>query len=187
MKAAIFDMDGTLIDSMPGLTDLAVKNMTRFFGVRDSIAREHYLKTVGIPYQEQLEKMFPNAPELVCLAASAYAKEKRQITLDAPVFPIMRAIVKGMQEMGAITGLVSSTDHELCGEVIRKHFSAMFQWAGGLGPHGRKPEQVLYFMQVHNLNRSDRIFYYGDSAEDHRIANTYDMEFVKVEGCLTFR
>jgi phosphoglycolate phosphatase-like HAD superfamily hydrolase len=187
MRPAVFDMDGTLIDSMPGLTVLAVDNIVKYFGLRRSLAEYEYQRTVGRPYLEQLQYLFPDAPETVKLAEYEYAKNKRQITLEAPVLPFVRGILREIVASECPVGIISSTDRALMIEVVEKHFPNMFDWLGGYEPGQRKPDQVQTFMQSFEIKRSDKAWYFGDSDEDLRIAGTFDMQFVKVQGCLTFR
>ena len=56
------DLDGTLIDSMPTLADLATEVIEDRYGTPRILARELYLATCGLPFVKQLEEIFPEDP-----------------------------------------------------------------------------------------------------------------------------
>ena len=58
-KVLLCDLDGTLIDTMPILADLATEVMVGMYGVPKTLARELYLATCGLPFIAQLEDIFP--------------------------------------------------------------------------------------------------------------------------------
>jgi phosphoglycolate phosphatase len=58
-KLLLCDLDGTLIDSMPTLADLATEVMEEVYGTPRILARELYLTTCGLPFVQQLEEIFP--------------------------------------------------------------------------------------------------------------------------------
>ena len=59
-KVLLCDLDGTLIDSMPTLADLATEVMAERYGTPQVLARELYLATCGLPFIKQLEEIFPD-------------------------------------------------------------------------------------------------------------------------------
>src|SRR4051812_46468463 len=61
-RALLCDLDGTLIDSMPTLADLATEVMEARFGTPRVLARELYLATCGLPFVKQLEEIYPADP-----------------------------------------------------------------------------------------------------------------------------
>src|SRR4051794_5279725 len=58
-KVLLADLDGTLIDTMPVLADLASEVMTETYGMQRSLARELYVATCGLPFCQQLEAICP--------------------------------------------------------------------------------------------------------------------------------
>src|SRR3982751_1759898 len=58
-KVLLCDLDGTLIDSMPTLADLATEVIEERYGTPRVLARELYLATCGLPFVKQLEEIFP--------------------------------------------------------------------------------------------------------------------------------
>src|SRR4029079_11463724 len=61
-KVLLCDLDGTLIDSMPTLADLATEVIEDRYGTPRILARELYLATCGLPFEKQLEEIFPEDP-----------------------------------------------------------------------------------------------------------------------------
>ena len=57
----MFDLDGTLFDTMGAHADLAADVMAKHLGLSKKSARNKYLATAGVPFPKQLELIFPNA------------------------------------------------------------------------------------------------------------------------------
>lgn len=182
--AAIFDMDGTLIDSMPGLTNLAVEVIRQYFHLNAGLARREYLRTVGVPFSEQLAAIFPGmeARPLRVVAESVYIKRKRDITLDACVIPSVLERLKHHHRVMDFTVLVSSTHKSLVEEVVLKQFNNLFSHVYGFDGTSTKEAQINQFLTIngfdfHTLHGVD---YYGDSDEDLRIARHIGCNFFRV-------
>src|SRR5262249_19357089 len=67
-RALLCDLDGTLIDTMPVLADLAAEVMTEGYGIPRPLAREMYLATCGLPFVQQLEAICPRDPRNAALS-----------------------------------------------------------------------------------------------------------------------
>lgn len=182
--AAIFDMDGTLIDSMPGLTDLAVDVIYEQWGLNRGIARREYLHTVGMPFSEQLAYIFPGMRNFTSrmVAESVYIKRKRDITLEAPVLPQVMAILQKHARMHDFVVLVSSTHKSLVEEVVLKHFHGLFSHVYGWDGLAGKEAQINNFLAPNGFDSRTVGFvdYYGDTDEDMRIASHIGCNFIRV-------
>jgi phosphoglycolate phosphatase-like HAD superfamily hydrolase len=58
-RVLLCDLDGTLIDTMPILADLAAEVLEQVYGMSRGQARELYLSTSGIPFIRQLDVICP--------------------------------------------------------------------------------------------------------------------------------
>jgi phosphoglycolate phosphatase-like HAD superfamily hydrolase len=58
----MFDLDGTLIDTMNGFADVAAALMAEHQGIPQAEGRRRYLETSGIPFRQQLEVICPGHP-----------------------------------------------------------------------------------------------------------------------------
>lgn len=182
MDVTIFDMDGTLIDSMPGLTDLAVDVINRHFHLSKSIARREYLHTVGLPFGEQLAAIFPGIearPSRV-VAEAVYIRAKREVTLAAPRFEkVYQALIRSRKGINP-TVLVSSTHKSLVEEVLmEKSMAGYFTHVYGYVDQGK--EAQIYNFLAHNSPEPITGVYYGDSDEDYRIARVFGLDFIRVD------
>ena len=61
-QVLLCDLDGTLIDTMPTLADIAAEVMEAVYGTPGILARELYLATCGLPFASQLEEIYPGDP-----------------------------------------------------------------------------------------------------------------------------
>jgi phosphoglycolate phosphatase-like HAD superfamily hydrolase len=57
-RVLLCDLDGTLIDSMPLLGELAAEVMEEVYGTPAVLGRELYLATCGLPFADQLEEIY---------------------------------------------------------------------------------------------------------------------------------
>jgi phosphoglycolate phosphatase len=58
-RVLLCDLDGTLIDTMPILADLAAEVLEEVHGLSRPVARDMYLSTSGIPFIRQLDIICP--------------------------------------------------------------------------------------------------------------------------------
>ena len=58
-SAVLFDLDGTLVDTMQTFADVAADVMAEYHGLDRGAARLAYLRTSGIPFFQQLELIAP--------------------------------------------------------------------------------------------------------------------------------
>ncbi|RKZ67083.1 MAG: hypothetical protein DRR16_11875 [Candidatus Parabeggiatoa sp. nov. 3] len=60
-KLLVFDLDGTLIDTMGDYADKAAALIFKHYGTPISEAHRLYFETSGLPFEQQLEQLFPKA------------------------------------------------------------------------------------------------------------------------------
>ena len=75
----LFDLDGTLLDDLPLIADVAADVMHQAFGTEAEEARIHYLATTGMPFEAQLSQLYPSAPTEV-RAGAARTFHQRKVT-----------------------------------------------------------------------------------------------------------
>ena len=85
LEAVIYDLDGTLLDSMPALTAIATALMTERYGIDVEVARRRYLQTTGADFATQLEELFPSHPANGKVAAE-FERRKERALRDARPF-----------------------------------------------------------------------------------------------------
>ncbi|MBZ0187793.1 MAG: HAD hydrolase-like protein, partial [Candidatus Obscuribacterales bacterium] len=58
-KLAIFDFDGTLVDSAPGIIDVMIQ-VSDYYGFPQSVV-EHWKQLIGVPLNNQSEIILPSS------------------------------------------------------------------------------------------------------------------------------
>jgi HAD superfamily hydrolase (TIGR01509 family) len=149
MKAAIFDLDGTLIDSMGVWDDIACNFLKgRGIPVPDGIgyklknmsfqeSAQYYIDTFALP--ETWEELIGIWNEL---AYQAYAEN---INLKDGAFAYLTKLAKN----GIQIGLATATDRKLAVACLRRHgILSFFQAIVTLGEVGKGKEEPDIFLQV---------------------------------------
>jgi beta-phosphoglucomutase-like phosphatase (HAD superfamily) len=80
VRAIMFDLDGTLIDTMGGFADVAAAVMAKRHGLELAHARRRYMETSGIPFRQQLEVISPGHGEND--AASDEFETRKRVVCD---------------------------------------------------------------------------------------------------------
>ncbi len=172
-KAIIFDLDGTVADTMPFLTDLAVELISEHYPVPRDVARQRYRETTGMDFAAQLERIFPDHPKNPDIAR-VFESRKRQGFLDHPVFPDALAALLHFKSRDVHRFVCSSTKQEILTEYVSANkidhlFDGCFGQRAGLD----KGQQVELILEEHHLEPGDVLFV-GDSL--------LDWDFVKDKG-----
>jgi phosphoglycolate phosphatase-like HAD superfamily hydrolase len=170
------DLDGTLIDSMPALADLATEVMEEVYGTPRILARELYLATCGIPFIKQLDEIFPgdlrNSP-----ASDAFESRKPARCGAIGMNGETRRALDRLRERGVRIGVSSNNGVENVDAFARAagfRFDLVLGYGGGLAkgkPHLDAASRAFA------LDRPEMLFV-GDSLHDGEIAEREGVPFV---------
>lgn len=177
-EALVCDLDGTLVDTMPILADIAQENMHATYGTPIDVARERYLGTCGIPFRQQLEVIYPgDTRNDGCAARFEAAKPAR--CGQAQMLPATLAALRSLARRG-VRVVVSSNNGienvELFARVNPFPFSLLCGFGDGMHkgkPHFDRIEREL------GIPRHAMLFT-GDSLHDGDIAKAEGVPFVGV-------
>ena len=179
-KVLLCDLDGTLIDSMPTLADLATDVMERMYGTPRMLARELYLATCGLPFVKQLEEIFPADPRNPI--ASDLFEARKPAKCGAIRMPAeTRRALERMRARGVRIAVSSNNGTENVEAFVRGaefNFDLVLGFGGGLAkgrPHLDRTSAVF------GIGRQEMLFV-GDSLHDGEIAEKEGVPFVGVAG-----
>jgi phosphoglycolate phosphatase-like HAD superfamily hydrolase len=183
-KVLLCDLDGTLIDSMPTLADLATDVMGEVYGTPRALARELYVATCGLPFIRQLESIFPGdarnqgASDLFEGRKPAHCN---RIRMAADV----ESSLMYLKSLGTKVVVSSNNGVENVGVFAQNAgfpFDLLLGFGGGLAKgkaHIERAEAAF------GVDRSQMLFV-GDSLHDGEIAEIERIPFVGVAGTFSF-
>jgi phosphoglycolate phosphatase-like HAD superfamily hydrolase len=179
-KVLLCDLDGTLIDTMPVLADLATEVMVGMYGIPKVLGRELYLATCGLPFIKQLADIFPG--DARNQAASDLFEGAKPARCDSARMPAdTEAALVELRRRG-VRIAVSSNNGRRNVETFAAHAAFPFDLVMGYGdglakgrPHIEACERTF------GVDRSEMLFI-GDSLHDGEIALVEGLPFVGVAG-----
>jgi len=177
-RALLCDLDGTLIDSMPTLADLATEVMESRYETPRVLARELYLATCGLPFVKQLEQIYPGDPRNA-EASDAFeaAKPARCGAIRMPADT--RRTLERLRGMG-VRIAVSSNNGTDNVEAFARTAGFEFDLALGFGGGMAKGKPHLdATSRAFGVDWQEMLFV-GDSLHDGEIAEREGVPFVGV-------
>jgi len=164
--AIMFDFDGTIFDTMGKHADLAAKCIQKHFGMSFRQARNEYLSTTGIPFPEQLKKIFPKAHSSLrknCVAE--YVERKiTEVYGAAKPFKDVEAALKALKAKGYDLIISSSTEAPLIKNQLEKHGLTKY-FSDVFGP--KKGNKAAHIGIIRIKRQNPRVIaFVGDSASD---------------------
>jgi phosphoglycolate phosphatase len=181
VKAIIFDFDGTIANTMPFLTKLAVELMKERYGISSEEAKKKYLETAGLDFATQIEIIFPGHPSNSQVATIFEAKKLDGI-FRHPIFPDVIETLIYLRRKKIRTFICSSTKEEIVMKYCKLNkidtlVDDIFGYREGFG----KYEQLDFIFRHLNLDPTSTLFI-GDSLKDCDFARRKGINFIGISG-----
>jgi phosphoglycolate phosphatase len=182
IKAILFDLDGTLVDSAEGITKSA-RYALEHFGIEED--EENLLKFIGPPIVESLKNRYGFSEEKAQEGVAVYRERYNSIGLyECNLYPDVETCIRILKARGYRVGMASSKPEETCRRIL-DHFSILqiFDEVVGATFDGRinSKEQVLNeVLRRWDDLKADEMCLIGDTIFDVEGANEVGMPCVAV-------
>jgi phosphoglycolate phosphatase len=145
MKAVLFDLDGTLIDSSEGIIKSAQYALTHF-GIEET-DMQNLMSFIGPPLAYSFKNRYGFSEEKAREAVGVYRERYTKIGIfECSLYPGVRECIEQLKAMGYLIGMASSKPEESCRRIL-EHFDLidLFDDVVGSTPDGKidTKEQVL--------------------------------------------
>lgn len=173
IKAVLFDLDGTLLDSIDGIVRCFEQVLAEF--VPDhGFSREQMIMKIGEPVPRQMLDFSGGRADLVDSMVASYRKLMASMLAEFPLYPEAESTLRGLKERGFKTGLVTSKSKGPVNVSFEQH--GMESWfhivvtADDTTVHKPFPDPLIFAAKQLELAPRE-ILYIGDSVHDIRCAH----------------
>lgn len=172
MDAYIFDLDGTLVDSIESIAYFANRALEEY-GIR-SVEVEKYKGFVGDGARTLISRLMEyrggSSPELLEKILKRYNETYDEDYLYlCKVYEGIEELIRSLKDRGAKTGVLSNKPHSTTVKIVQALFGKeTFDFVYGqregveLKPH---PSAILNLLEAHGLKKEDCV-YVGDTMTD---------------------
>ena len=179
-KVLLCDLDGTLIDTMPVLADLATEVMVGMYGIPKVLGRELYLATCGLPFIKQLADIFPE--DARNQAASDLFEAAKPARCDSARMPADTGAALAELQRRGVRIAVSSNNGRTNVATFAANAGFPFDLVMGYGDGLAKGRPHIEMVErTFGVSRGEMLFI-GDSLHDGEIAQVEGLPFVGVAG-----
>lgn len=165
----VFDMDGTVVDSLGLISHVAADVLHRAFGVPEDQARIHYLATTGMPFEAQLAQLFPEVPieERRSAAVLFHHRKITEAYAHSAPFPEMPRTLRTLSREGWTLAISTGAEREMAELMLeREGLRYWFEDVLGSG-QGTKREHLREYQRRYP---GAAVFMVGDSRFDMEAA-----------------
>jgi len=177
----VFDLDGTLVDTMHGFADIAAAVISERHGWAKEKARSGYMETCGIPFFQQLEVLFPGDSKNA-VSADEFEQRKARYFYGATMRGDDREALALLKESGCRLAVSSNNFEALVKGMIRREAPDAFDVVLGYQEGFAKgPAHFAHIFSKLGVAAASTVFV-GDSLSDLDKAAAAGTDFVAVTG-----
>lgn len=176
IRLIVFDLDGTLIDTMGAFADIAGELISEYFGWSFEQGRRRYLETSGVPFFQQLEILFPNDRRNNAVAEHF---EKRKIASFVSESISDKAIetLHALKDREIFTAISSNNFDPLVKEFVHRENVPVDLALGFKGNFSKGTPHFEYLSNYFGITKNEMIFV-GDSLKDAQLAAQNLVKFI---------
>ena len=182
-KLAIFDFDGTLVDSAPGIVDVMKDVVGEYQFPAETLDLWKHL--IGIPLLRQTEILFPDHQREFHEEVTARYREIYDLKAIeiCPLFPGLKPMLCALRDAEIIITIATSKRRHLVENVLDFHnlseFFALIVGAQDVNHHKPDPESVQITLEKFNVTAAQTIVI-GDSSFDLEMARNAGVDAIGV-------
>lgn len=168
-KICLFDLDGTITDSAPGIVNSVIYALKKF-GIEET-DREKLLQFIGPPLTESFHRFYGFTEEESWKAVEYYREYYAEKGIfECTVYEGLEDALKKIKESGRKI-LVATSKPEVYAKRIIEHFglTKYFDYIAGMeldGGRGTKAQVIEYALETCKIKNRDEILMIGDREHD---------------------
>lgn len=167
----VFDLDGTILDDLNHISEVAADVMTKAFGTPADEARIHYLATTGLPFEAQLAQLYPDVPavERHKVARIFHQRKAKEAYGTAHPFPEIPRVLKRLSQDKWTLVVSTGAEKEIADLLLeREGIRYWFEAVLGAGQGTKREHLAEYRRRFPGVP----IFLVGDSRFDMEAASS---------------
>ena len=181
-KLIIFDLDGTLIDTLSDIEHIF--NYVLIQNGLEKKSKNFYKKNIGNGLENLLRKCLPDnfIGDFELLSKSVRGHYKSQLNTKTEIYDGITSVLEHLKKNQVRMGVISNKLHSLAVKSVNTYFDSYeMKVIGAEGGFPRKPDpnSSLYMLQHFNCSSSDALFI-GDSIIDIKTAQNANISSVGV-------
>lgn len=168
-KICLFDLDGTITDSAPGIVNSVIYALKKF-GIEET-DREKLLQFIGPPLTESFHRFYGFTEEESWNAVEYYREYYAEKGIfECTVYEGLEDALKKIKESGRKI-LVATSKPEVYAKRIIEHFglTKYFDYIAGMeldGGRGMKAQVIEYALETCKIKNRDEVLMIGDREHD---------------------
>ncbi|MBI4125658.1 MAG: HAD family hydrolase [Deltaproteobacteria bacterium] len=176
-KILCFDFDGTLVDSMNWLADLAAGVMAEHYDLPPAEGRRLYVQTSGLAFCDQMAVLFPKEKTKNARANADFEAKKRKNYFEQIPFDDCKPTLQYLKEKKYAVAISSNSAADLVEKLAHQLEIPCDLALGWRKNFAKGADHFLYVLNRWGVRREETVFI-GDSLKDGERAEENGIDFI---------